>query len=489
MPIFKPFSSKSKGGQPKKRISNKEEMSYTSNEEDLLAHLGNLQLEVSRLHHQLASIQSQHHQARAKEEVSTQRSRQTFSTIGTTQPNHSSSGDPRPSSRHTPSPRYHDRHKPESDYSSRDRPPPVAQIFIPTPSNSYQTSTRHSHHRDYHYNRNVTDSVAWLDDDARSPLQHYPFADNNVGDDCDVVPRYVRTGGITAEFVPTQRLHTGSGWQTHHSSHSSRPTGSTSSDRIPVRAFKRLPDENPYGTSTTNPRHNPTAKPGFDQRLSIEDEGEYTHGGRLYVPRTVYRGHKCDDGDQALLSNNKRQYRVVWPATEQSEEASSVSSTDYQVLGRPFNKDQHHDQSYQQTLRYKTRESHNSQSHHGIQISLESFSQEPSRPPSHAAVGIPPALSSTNKKGHHDNILLLSQIQKQRLNLKSARDRPEKIPYPKDHVDLIFEAIQNGVPLKHVETPIKNFDDRHKSPPNDMLLQLQERKNALGQCEEVKQCG
>ena len=95
MPIFNPFQSKSKGGQPKKRTSNKEEMSYKSNDEDLLAHLENLQLEVSRLHHQLASIQSQQCQVRVKEEVSTQKSHQTFSTIGTTQPNHSSASNPR----------------------------------------------------------------------------------------------------------------------------------------------------------------------------------------------------------------------------------------------------------------------------------------------------------------------------------------------------------------------------------------------------------
>jgi hypothetical protein len=77
-------------------------------------------------------------------------------------------------------------------------------------------------------------------------------------------------------------------------------------------------------------------------------------------------------------------------------------------------------------------------------------------------------------------------IRKQRLHLKSAGNRPEKPPLPKDDVGMIFEAIQNGVALKPVSSPTKNSNHQHKAQPNAMLLQLQERTKIFMQQEEIE---
>ena len=367
----------------------------------------------------------------------------------------------------------------------------MTQIFIPTPSIPYQASGSYTNHSEYYDNQSIQDSAVWMDEVRISSLRHYQSTDNNLGKHYDGVPRYIRTGGIPSEWAPKQRNHTGSEWQKHHlTSNSTGPTGITSMDRIRVRTVKRIPTENASATHSSNARRSPTLKNDLDQPIPLDEKGQYTFGGYIYVPKRVHRVHKYDEGDQALLSNNKRQHRLIGPSTEISLEHSQFSSHDNvcQGQGRHVKKYLGEELQFQQPCqksRYRIRESLNSQSNHNCyEISLESSTQERSRPFPRSAKCILPALSSsTNNGNHHDKNLLLSQIRKQRFHLKPVSDRPEKPPLPKDKVGMMFEAIQNGVTLKHVETPFKSSYHQNKSQQNSMLLQLQERKKAYTQYE------
>ncbi len=291
------------------------------------------------------------------------------------------------------------------------------------------------------------------------------------GEDLQAWQQYARSPGMPVDVMPEKRPKTRS-YRSHHSTPSNHSRESSNSfGRIRFRTVKRIPTETPSNANLSPSRRPATAQQEVSHTHQLARDTEDFNRRIIAVMEQTY---SKKNGQDVRPSSCKRKGkpREVWPQTRESE-----------VYKLPFNDETHYyskpsDICEGRNVLYEQQRTRSNEKYKVKQVPKSKHDVRASS--DEAARIISSNQCSRPKNSNQDKKILLSQIRKQRFNLKSASERPENPQLPKSNneMDMMFAAIQNGVVLKHIEVPTKNSNQNQKSPTTALLAQLQERKKA-----------
>lgn len=455
-------------------------------EEILMQQVNHLQSEMSRLNLQLASMQAHHHyhhhHSQGKEELSTQKSNRTFSTKGTTQPNNNYTPGSNISrvanSRPGPEARMQDEiqipHYPEY-VSSKDRPPPVSQIFIPTPATMGRSVAR-SHHSHSSSNRSpkspkvVTSGIERQqrghqqqqyprsEDSERVPSEHKRHSNNK-----NTAPQAIVQRPKMRSWRSFQSSVAGPS-KTSRSNCSSNENGSKSSTarRVLYRTVRRISSGSTPRTPSIQEASSPP-RPSLRGKMALQPPcllRTSNESGGQTPASTVGEAQSKNDSSTKEHNGSKPtagKIRVVWPPPPKSKDAKSFGEATFARNEVDKNK-------------------------------KASQPRQPAAPTTKnvSQFVVPPSKLKGGGSGNQNKSLLLSEIRRSDVKLRPAVECSDNHGVttrttPNSENDKsgwggLFAAIQGGVALKHIDTTRKNTPNSQESPTSALLLKLQQRK-------------
>jgi hypothetical protein len=374
--------------------------------------------------------------------------------------------------------------------SSTDRPPPVSQIFIPTPASTTNRSAERSRQRvgtskqgpkspkvsrqqqqdrgpasmDRLVHQRGHTQIAWREEMRSDEKRGYPAGNKSIPPEVLVVQERPKTRSSWRSFQSWTASSAGHSKATSRSnvSHGSK----SSSRRVRYRTVKRISS----GGTPSAPIKKAIEKSSSPPRPSMWGK-VVLQPPCLLTPSSTENGHTTgshtDTPTPVTKPSKSGKIRVVWPPPPKSKGVKKPAANPFSSTR---GSDHEKEKGYQLPQRPKTHITNNDSS--AIVVPSPSKAK---------------ALSSVKQ----DKTSLLSQIRKSDLKLKPAIERR-----PSDHLEErnaqkendksgwggLFAAIQGGVALKRIDTQPNASTRRQKllsssSPsPSPLLLQLQQRK-------------